>query len=249
MESSDESNLRWKSAGQFATTHWSLVLAAGNREHEESNRVLEQLCRAYWPPLYAYVRHRVSDVHEAQDLTQAFFARLLEKHFVADADPNRGRFRAFLITAFKHFLSNEWEKARAIKRGGGRKVLSLDFDSADSQVRVDPQSRLTPEQQYDRQWAITLLDRIMDLLEAEFAQKGKIDQFEALKGFLVGDHGGTTWARVADRLGMTEAAAKKAGSRLRHRYRELLREEIAQTVSGPDEVEDELRNLFSALEL
>ncbi|REJ87054.1 MAG: sigma-70 family RNA polymerase sigma factor [Planctomycetota bacterium] len=248
MALSNESNLRRNIAGQFATTHWSLVLAAGNREHEQSHHALEALCRAYWPPLYAYVRRRVSDVHEARDLTQAFFARLLEKHYVADADPNRGRFRAFLITAFKHFLSNEWEKARAIKRGGGRRVLSLDFDSADSQVRIDPASRLTAEQQYDRQWAITLLERIMDLLETEFTRKGKANHFEALKGFIVGDHAGTTYSQVANRLGMTEAAAKKAGSRLRRRYRELLREEIAQTVSGPDEVEDELRNLFAALE-
>ena len=248
MQSSGSVDPQRKQAGQFVTTHWSLVLATGNRADEDSNRALEKLCRAYWPPLYAYVRRRTSDIHEAQDLTQAFFERLLEKQYFADADPERGRFRAFLITAFKHFLSKEWDKAKALKRGGRRVPLSLDFDSADSHICIEPASGLTAEQVYDKQWAITLLARVMDLLEAEFVEKGKLDHFAELKGFILGDRARTTYAQVATRLGMTEAAAKKAGSRIRRRYRDLLREEIAQTLSGPEEVEDEMRNLFAVLE-
>jgi RNA polymerase sigma-70 factor (ECF subfamily) len=191
----------------------------------------------------------VPDVNDAQDLTQAFFAELLEKNFVGTATPQRGLFRAFLLTAFKHFLAKEWEKAKAQKRGGGRAALSLDFAAADSSLRIDPAAGLTPEQVYDQQWAIALLGEIMERLKAEFAEKGKANQFAELKGFLIRDHAGTTYADVAAKLNMTEAAAKKAASRMRKRYRELLREEISHTVSGPDEIEDEIRKLFGILEL
>jgi RNA polymerase sigma-70 factor (ECF subfamily) len=210
---------------------------------------LESLCETYWYPLYAYVRRRVPDVNEAQDLTQAFFAELLEKNYVGSATPDRGRFRAFLLTAFKHFLSKGWKKAKAQKRGGGRAPIPLDFESADSSIRIEPASGLTAEQFYDQQWAIALLGLIMEQLEAEFEQSGKTNLFEELKGFIIGDHAGTTYGQVAKKLNMTEAAAKKAGSRMRRRYRELLREEIAQTVAGPAEIDDEIRNLFTTLEL
>jgi RNA polymerase sigma-70 factor (ECF subfamily) len=210
---------------------------------------LESLCETYWYPLYAYVRRRVADVSEAQDLTQAFFAELLEKNYVGSATPNRGRFRAFLLTAFKHFLSKEWEKAKAQKRGGGRAPIPLDFESADSKIRIETASGLTAEQFYDQQWAIALLGLIMERLKAECEQSGKTKLFEELKGFIIGDHAGTTYRQVAEKLNMTEAAAKKAGSRMRRRYRELLREEIAQTVEGPAEVDDEIRNLFTTLAL
>ena len=159
------------------------------------------------------------------------------------------RFCAFLLTAFKHFLSKQWEKAKAQKRGGGRAPISLDFESADSSFHIEPASGLTAEQFYDQQWAITLLGQIMERLEREFERAGKVTQFEELKGFLIGDHAGTTYTQVAVKLNMTEAAAKKAGSRMRRRYRELLREAIAQTVAGPDEVDDEIRNLFAILQL
>ncbi len=235
--------------GQFATTRWSIVLSAGHTSSPDSSRALESLCETYWYPLYAYVRRRVPDVSEAQDLTQAFFAELLEKNYVGSAKPDRGRFRAFLITAFKHFLSKEWEKAKAQKRGGGRAPIPLDFESADSSIRIEPASGLTAEQLYDQQWAIALLGQVIEQLEAEFEQSGKTKLFEALKGFIIGDHAGTTYGQVAEKLNMTEAAAKKAGSRMRRRYRELLREEIAQTVEGPAEVDDEIRNLFTTLGL
>jgi RNA polymerase sigma-70 factor (ECF subfamily) len=233
----------------FASTQWSIVLAAGDRERRNAREALSRLCELYWYPLYAYVRRRVSDVHEAHDLTQAFFAELLEKNYIGAATPQRGLFRAFLLTAFKHFLAKEWKKARAQKRGGGRAAISLDFAAADSTLRIDPAAGLTPEQIYDQQWAIALLGQIMDRLRAEFAEKGKSNQFAELKGFLIGDHAQITYAQVAARLNMTEAAAKKAGSRMRRRYRELLREEIGRTVSGPDAVEEEIQHLFAVLKL
>lgn len=233
----------------FATTRWSIVFAAKAAHGEPARSALSQLCETYWLPLYAYVRRRVPDVAEAQDLTQAFFAELLEKDFVRVATPDRGRFRAFLLTAFKHFLSKQWDKERAQKRGGGRVPISLDFAAADSAARFEPASNLTAEQLYDRQWALTLLGQVMDRLQAESDQAGKARQFAELKGFLIGDHEGRTFADAARTLGTTEAAAKKAASRLRQRYRELLRAEIADTVSGPEEIEDELRNLLTLFEL
>jgi len=224
-------------------------MSAGHRSSPDSRSALESLCETYWYPLYAYVRRRVPDVNEAHDLTQAFFAQLLEKNYVGSATPRRGRFRAFLLTAFKHVLSKQWEKAKAQKRGGGRAPIPLDFESADSRIRIEPASGLTAEQFYDQQWAIALVGQILKQLEVEFEQSGKSKLFEELKGFIIGDHSGKTYGDVAEKLNMTEAAAKKAGSRMRRRYRELLRREIAQTVEGPSEVDDEIRNLFTTLEL
>lgn len=210
---------------------------------------MASLCEAYWYPLYAYVRRRVADVHEAQDLTQAFFAELLAKNYVASAASERGRFRAFLLTALKHFLGKEWEKARARKRGGGKAPIPLDFESGDSRFRIEPSCGLTAEQVYDREWAVALLDRIMQRLESECARASKAKQFQELKSFLIGEHSGVTYGDVAANLGMTEAAVKMATHRMRRRYRELLREEIAETVNEPEEVEDEIRNLFTMLQL
>ena len=249
MESRDPIAASSQPQGEFATTHWSIVVSAGRVSTRDSQRALESLCETYWYPLYAYVRRRVADVNEAHDLTQAFFAELLEKNYVGTATPERGRFRAFLLTAFKHFLSKQWEMAKTQKRGGGRVPIPLDFEFADSSLQIDPASGLTAEQIYDQQWAIALLGRIMERLEVESKQAGKSKQFDGLKGFIIGEHTGTTYAQVAEQLGMTEAAAKKSASRMRHRYGELLREEIAQTVGGPEEVEDEIRNLFAILEL
>ena len=225
------------------------MLTAGQRPSPDSRRALESLCEAYWYPLYAYVRRRVSDVNEAQDLTQAFFVELLRKNYVGSATPERGRFRAFLLTALKHFLSKQWDKARAQKRGGGRAGISLDFKDADSRYRIEPCGGLTAEQLYDRQWALTLLGQIMERLENEFAEKGNAKRFQHLSGFIIGEHSGTTYGDVAAKLNITEAAAKMAAHRMRRRYRHLLREEIAQTVDGPDDVDDEIRNLFATLEM
>ena len=243
----DNKNVKSDSAGagRFDTTHWSLVLAAGQRGTGESAAALERLCQSYWLPLYAYVRRRVSDVHDAQDMTQGFFERLLDKNYLADADPQRGRFRSFLLTAFKHFLSKEWEKAKAQKRGGGRSHISLNFSTGDSQITLQPAGGLTAEQMYERQWVITLLGRVMQRLETELEKVGKRSQFERLKDFIVSTKEETTYADVASELSMTESAARMATSRLRRRYRQLLREEIAQTVSSPEDIEDEINSLFT----
>jgi RNA polymerase sigma factor (sigma-70 family) len=238
-------NERRSSADHFATTHWSLVLAAGSRRHAEADQALERLCRQYWPPLYAYVRRRVSDVHEAQDLTQAFFERLLEKQFLTQADPARGRFRAFLITAFQHFLANEWDKTRTQKRGGHVNHLAFDFAAQD--IRTGELSNsLTPERVYERQWAIALLNRVMDRLQRDMERNGQARQFQILREF-IGGSGESSYAAPAAELGMTESAARMAASRLRGRYRELLKEEISHTVSSPAEVDDEIRQLFAAV--
>ncbi len=249
MDKRDRPTFPATAGPEFATTHWSLVISAGRAADADSRKALDLLCQAYWYPLYAYARRQVVDANEAQDLTQAFFAELLEKNYVGAAVPDRGRFRAFLLTAFKHFLSKQWDRARAQKRGGGRTPISLDFESADSKLRIDAASGLTAEQYYDQQWAITLLGKIMGRLEAEFEQAGKASQFQALKPFIIGDHGGPTYAQIAEELHMTAAAAKKSASRMRKRYGELLRDQIAQTVSDPADVDDEIRNLFATFEL
>ena len=189
---------------------------------------LAALCEAYWFPLYAYVRHRVPNVHEAQDLTQAFFAELLEKNYLGPARPKRGRFRAYLLACFKHFLSNQWQKAKARKRGGGKALLSLDFTFGDSRLRIEPSTQVTPEELYERQWAIAMLERVMGRLRREEAKAGKAERFDLLKVFLVGEQQGETYVDLAAQLDTTAAAAKMAASRLRRRYRQLLREEIAQ---------------------
>ena len=224
-------------------------MAAGGRQGDAAaQRALNQLCETYWFPLYAYARRRVANVADAQDLTQAFFVDLLARQAVSAATPTRGRFRAFLLTAFQRFLSKEWEKARALKRGGGRPPLSLAFATADSAIGLEPATYLTPEQIFDQHWALAVLRQTLARLELELAQAGKQDQFDELRGFIIGDHGETTYAQAATKLHMTEAAAKKAASRLRQRYRELLRAEIAQTVADPAEVDDEIRNLFTVLQ-
>lgn len=225
-------------------------MAAAERRDSESDRALASLCEIYWTPLYGYVRRRVSDAHEAQELTQAFFAELLEKNYLGDADRKRGRFRSFLITAFKHFLSKEWEKARTQKRGGHLKTLSFDFQKADSSRGQDPvASSLTAEQLYDREWALTLLVRIMERLQETMQQKDRGEQYELLKGYLVGERQPGGYRETAERLGMSEEAVRQAVSRLRKEYRRLLREEISETVSDPAEVNDEIRKLFQSLEL
>ena len=223
------------------------MLAAGHPSSPDADRALEGLCQAYWYPLYVYVRRRVPDAEEAGDLTQAFFAELLEKNYLGPATPERGRFRAFLLTAFKHFLSHEWEKANAQKRGGGRQPISLDFDAADSRCRLEPFTNLTADEIYERQWAVSLLQKVMERLTAEFADSGKTAQFDLLKDFIVGDPGDRTYAEVAVKLGVSPSAAKMAASRMRCRYRELLRDEIAQTVASADAIDDEIRGLFAAL--
>jgi RNA polymerase sigma factor (sigma-70 family) len=232
---------------QFATTRWSLVLAAGQRGSPQSSDALATLCVNYWYPLYAYVRRLGHDADEAQDFTQAYFARLLEKNDLAAADPGRGRFRAFLMTSLKHFLANEWDRARAEKRGGGRSVLSIDFGTAEERYRAEPSHDLTPEKIFERRWALVLLENVLARLHDESAQAGKADSFDRLKGFLTGEQAAVTYGKLAVELNTSEGAVKVAIHRLRRRYRELLRAEIEETVADSDEIDQEIRDLFSAL--
>ena len=230
----------------FATTHWSVVLAAGRSDAPQAQASLEKLCQTYWLPLYAYVRRRGHSEADAKDLTQAFFAWLLERDWVEHADPQRGRFRSFLLTSISRFLANEWDKSQTQKRGGAR-VVSLSFDAADTSCRWEPADNVTPEQSFEWRWALTLLDQVMGRLCAEFAAEGKAELFEELKPCLLGERSAQPYATLAPKLGMTEGSVKVAVHRLRQRYRQLLRQEIANTVASPDEVEDELKHLFAVI--
>jgi len=231
----------------FATTHWSLVISAGRRGAPESSSALAQLCAVYWYPIYAYVRRRVDDVHEAQDLTQAFFEQLLERRPFEAADPERGRFRCFLLTACQRFLINEWHKGQAVKRGGGRRPLSLDFDSGESRLGLVAADTRTAEQSYERQWAISVLERVMERLRALYNAKDRLRYFDALRPFLAGSPQRHGYAEAARKLGISETTAKVAAHRMRKHYRDLLHTEIAQTVERSEEIGDEIRELFAAL--
>ncbi|MFG0333862.1 MAG: RNA polymerase sigma factor [Maioricimonas sp. JB049] len=230
----------------FATTRWSLVVAARG-SGDESTAALEDLCQAYWYPIYAYIRRRSRDVHEAQDLTQTFFGHVLEKGTIAAANQQRGRFRAFLLTACRRFLINEAERAGAAKRGGGCRTLSLDFELGESRYGTQAIDTDSPERLYEQQWALTLLGRVIERLRQEMSAKGKADQFEVLKTFLAGTPRDGRLAAAANRLGMSEGAVKVAAHRMRQQYRELLRSEIAGTLADPTETEDEIRSLFAIL--
>ena len=197
--------------------------------------------------MYLFVRRQVADVHEAQDLTQAFFTQLLEKNLLAVAQPARGRFRSFLLTLMRNFLLNEWDKQKAHKRGGGRRLLALDFQQHDSTYAHEPADNLTAERLYERQWVLALLDQVMARLRAEYVKAGKEKNFDRLKGSLSGTDSDASLAEIAGELGITENAAKVAAHRLRKRYRELLRTAVAQTLADPEEIDDEIRQLFAAL--
>lgn len=229
---------------QFQTTRWSLVVAAGRQSSPAAAAALSELCQTYWYPVYAYIRRRTNDIHHAQDLTQTFFQQLLQKATIASADPDRGRFRAFLLTACKRFLINELQKAQAEKRGGGRNVLSLDFDSGESRYSVAAVDRLTPERLFEQQWAMTLLSQVLDELKADYGARDKAQQFEALKPLLTGGRSQTAYSEAARQLQLTDNAVRVAAHRFRQRYRELIRARIAETVQRPEDVDDEIRQLF-----
>jgi RNA polymerase sigma factor (sigma-70 family) len=231
----------------FASTHWSLVLSAGDKSSPQSTAALGKLCGSYWYPLYAYVRRRGRSPEDAQDLTQEFFARLLEHRWIDRADRQRGRFRSFLLSAMNHFLADEWDKARAQKRGGGLTPVPLQFDVAETRYSHEPADNVTPEQNYERRWALTLLDTVLRRLRSEYEQEGRAELFAALHPCLVGDRSSQPYAELAVKLGVSEGTVKSAVHRLRQRYRQLLHDEIAQTVAEPGEVDEELRHLFTVL--
>jgi RNA polymerase sigma-70 factor (ECF subfamily) len=238
---------RQQHSSRFATTHWSVIVAAGHRSSPQAREALATLCRTYWYPLYVFIRRHGFSAEESQDLTQEFFVRLLDKEFMAAADREKGRFRSFLLAACKHFLSNERDRSRAKKRGGGRKLISIDAALAEERYRLEPADDLTPEKLFERRWVLTLLDQVLALLKVESIRDGKTQMFEHLKVFLTGDKSQNSYRQVAQALGMTEGAVKVAAHRLRKRYRELLQEEIAKTMNGADSIEDEVRELFAAL--
>src|SRR5262245_39236804 len=236
-----------QAAWRFASTRWSIVAAAGRKECPEARAALAVLCQTYWYPLYAYARRRLARADDAQDLTQEFFARLLEKAYLQAADPRRGKFRPFLLTAFQRFLANEHARAAAQKRGGHRRPLPLEFQDGERRYRHEPADPTTPETLYERRWALTLLEQVLARLRQEFTRAGKERLFEALKGTLTGDGTGEPYERIGQELGLSEPAVKTAAHRLRRRYQELLRDEVAQTLASPEEIEDELRDLFAAV--
>jgi len=224
-----------------------MVLAAADESSPRSAVALSELCQTYWYPIYAFVRRQGRDHEAAQDLTQEFFARMMEKRYIDDVGPEKGKFRTFLLVCLKRFLANEWDKSKAKKRGGGKTPLSIDFVDAQGRYSLEPAHGLTAQRIFERQWALTVLERSLAAVAAEFAQAGRQALFEALKGYLVGEAGAPGYAEAGAKLGMTEGAVKVAVHRLRERYRSALRREIAATVSDDADVDAEIAELFAAL--
>jgi len=230
---------------QFPATRWSLVVAAGDPHRKEARSALVSLCESYWYPLYAYLRRRGYSSDQAQDLTQEFFVRMIEGRYLDRAEPEKGRFRAFLLTSLKFFVADEDDRRRARKRGGGM-VVPLEFSSGEERYQREPAHDETPERIYERRWALSVLDRVVEKLRNEFVQHGRPDHFERLKVFLLGQSD-APYAALAQELNTSEGALKVAIHRLRKRYRELFRQEIADTVADPAAVESELRHLAAVL--
>ena len=232
---------------RFATTRWTLVLSAGRQSNRRSADALASLCEMYWYPVYACIRREGHDADAAGDLTQEFFARVLEKNYFGDADPARGRFRSFLFTAIRHFLSNERDRARALKRGGATPIVSLDVETAEGQYQFEKSDDLTPDKLFDARWAALLLDRALSRVRHAYATSGKSAIFDCLKSSLTGDDDALPHAESARLLGSTEAAVKVAVHRLRRRFRDALMEEIAETVASPSDIAAELQHLRAAV--
>lgn len=231
---------------RFATTRWSLVLNAREGRTSTSERALAELCEAYWYPLYAYVRRQGHGPEDAADLTQAYFTKLLEKDYLKDVRPEAGRFRSFLLASLKHFLYNEWDRQKALKRGGHLRQLSLDTSDAETRYSIEPVESLTPEDLYEQRWALTVLERTLRRLEEETPQD-KRARLERLRPFLIGGEMDRPYRQVAEEIGMSEGSVKVAIHRLRRRFGSLLRHEIENTVTDPEQVEDEIRHLLESL--
>jgi RNA polymerase sigma-70 factor (ECF subfamily) len=234
-------------AREFRTTHWSVVLAAGQEASAQAAAALEELCRSYWYPLYAYVRRKGYEVADAQDLTQEFFARLIEKHDLGAVDRRKGKFRSFLLASLEHFLAKEWTRAHRLKRGGGQTIISWDSCNPEEQYQLEPGGALTAERIYERRWALTVLEQAMAALAADYSAAGKQRLFDELKPLLSGEDDTISYPELADRLQMSEGAVRVALHRVRQRYGEAVREEIAKIVQRSEDIEEELRHLFAVL--
>lgn len=233
--------------GIFATTHWTAVLAAGCGHPGQAQAALEELCHTYWYPLYAYVRRQGHSREDAEDLTQGFFARLLEKNYLDGVTSEKGKFRSFLLMALKRFLANEWDRANRQKRGGGIQPLSLDWQDAETRYQINPAHDLSPDKLYDRAWAVVVLEHVIMRLQAESKAEGKAALYDQLKPFLMVGKGEIPYAEAAISMNMSEGAVRVAVHRFRRRYRELLRDEITQTLANPAHADEEMQALFSAL--
>lgn len=232
---------------RFETTSWSLILQATAGPSTAARDALAKLCETYWPPVYAFIRGRGLPPADAEDLTQSYFARLFEKDYLRDFRPEAGRFRTFLLASVSHFLSNEWDRERALKRGGGKAQVSFDAATAEERLRLEPVDRLTPEAIFERQWVAALVARCLDRLREEQSASGGRQRFERLKGFLTSDGGGDEAAALARELGLGESTVRVAVHRLRRRFGALLREEVAHTVTDPADVDAEIRWMLETL--
>lgn len=231
----------------FCTTHWTVVLEAGQEHTDEAQDALATLCETYWYPLYAFARGLGRGPEEAEDLVQGFFVHLIERNTLRVADRERGRFRTFLLTAFKRFTTNDWVRERAQKRGGGERPLSLDYSVGERRLEDEIQGQSGPDQEYERRWALTLIENARARLRQEFIDGGKAERFDTLEPHLVGDPDTRTYAELAQRFGISEAGVKTEAFRLRQRYRHHLRAEVAKTVASQKEVDDEIAHLMTAL--
>jgi RNA polymerase sigma-70 factor (ECF subfamily) len=229
----------------FCTTQWSVVLTACQRDLPQAAEALEELCRAYWYPLYVYVRRQGHSPEDAQDLTQNFFSRLLEKNYFAKADRDRGRFRTFLLESLKNFMINEWKSAGRLKRGGGLEFLSMDANVAEDRLAVEPTNQSNPDEEYEQRWAVTLIEQVLAALHREYRATEKAPLFEELKGFIWGAKTTASYAEIGAHLNLAEGTVKVAVHRLRQRFREVLRAEIARTIARPEDIDGELRYLIS----
>lgn len=233
--------------GQFNTTHWSVVLLAGQQPSAQSAAALESLCRAYWQPIYVFARRKGCMEEDAKDLTQQFFYNLLERNDFSGLDPRKGRFRTFLLTAFTHFLANEYDRASAHKRGGGKIIMSLEELSHEEIGLNDPATETSAARGFDRQWARSVVKQALESLKREMGDSEKDNQFEALKAFLAAEAGPGDYARAAQKLGVADSSVPVLVHRMRQRYRQLVRAQVAQTVTNPAELDEEMRHLFEVL--
>jgi RNA polymerase sigma factor (sigma-70 family) len=238
----------WANAqSSFTATRWTLVAGARTTDSLRAQEALEAMCRSYWFPLYAYVRRKGYSQHDAQDLTQGFFERLLARDFLDKVSREKGKFRSFLLASMNNYLNDEYARRQRLKRGGGQRVISLDQSSAEERYQLEPQDHLTPEHLFEKQWILTMLETVLQQLRDDYVGQGKGDLFDKLKVLLTAGKGVVPFSQLAEELAMTEPATRMAASRLRRRYSDLLRQEIANTVSRPEEIDEELDHMFKAL--